>query len=410
MRRLFVLACSLALAVLAAAQRPAAHWVGTWAASQMAASANEELPVAAGQPFTLRDIVHVSLGGRRLRLRLANDFGPAPLHVVAAHIARVRSRATGEIDTATDRAVTFAGRAAVTIPAGAEYLSDPVAFPLSPRSDLAVTLVLAAPPARATDHSGAHETSFIAEGEQAAAPSLTQAHVVEHWYFLAAVDVLAPPAARAVVCLGDSITDGHASTLNGNDRWPDDLAARLQRAAATREVGVLNEGIGGNRLLLDGIGANALARFGRDVLEQAGTRYLIVLEGINDLGVLTREHPVPAAEHERMVRRILAAYEQIILRAHAHGMKVMGATITPDGGPSYYHPGPASEADRQAINAWIRARGHFDAVADFDRAVRNPAHPDRMLPAYDSGDHLHPSPAGYRAMAAAIPLKFFSAP
>src|SRR6185437_3019857 len=190
--------------------------------------------------------------------------------------------------------------------------------------------------------------------------------------------------------------------------WPDDLARRLEGSASTRNLSVLNAGIGGNRLLLDSLGPNALARFDRDVLAQPGVRYLIVLEGVNDLGTATRLAPISAAQHTLLVHRIIAAYEQIVLRAHAHGITVIGGTITPYQGSNYYHPGPASEADRQAINAWIRQPGHFDALVDFDRAVRDPGHPDRMLPAYDSGDHLHPSPAGYRAMAAAIPLDLFA--
>jgi lysophospholipase L1-like esterase len=178
----------------------------------------------------------------------------------------------------------------------------------------------------------------------------------------------------------------------------------MQADKSTRMMGVLNEGIGGNRLLLDGLGPNALARFDRDVLAQTGVRAVIVLEGVNDLGTLTRDHDVSAEEHTALVGRIEGAYAQMIERAHAHGIRVIGATILPYGGSNYYHPGPESEADRQAINAWIRGAGHFDAVVDFDKLTRDPAHPDRLLPAYDSGDHLHPGPAGYKAMGEAIPL------
>jgi lysophospholipase L1-like esterase len=211
----------------------------------------------------------------------------------------------------------------------------------------------------------------------------------------------------AIVALGDSITDGHATADNSNTRWPDDLALRLVSSPQTWALSVLNAGIGGNRLLLDGLGPNALARFDRDVLAQTGVRYLIVLEGVNDLGTATRLAPISAAEHTVLIHQIIAAYEQMILRAHAHGITVVGGTITPYMGSDYYHPAAVSEADREAINAWIRQPGHFDAVVDFDRAICDPAHPERMLPAYDSGDHLHPSPAGYRAMAAAIPLALF---
>jgi lysophospholipase L1-like esterase len=185
------------------------------------------------------------------------------------------------------------------------------------------------------------------------------------------------------------------------------LARRLQQSAGTRTLGVLNQGIGGNHLLIDGLGPNALARFDRDVLAQPGVRYLIVLEGVNDLGGLTRAGEVSLPEHSALVRRILAAYQQLVMRAHTHGIKVFGATILPYTGSDYYHPGPNSEADRLAINQWIRAPGHFDAVIDFDQTTRDPAHPERLLPAYDSGDHLHPSPRGYSAMGESIPLSLF---
>ena len=220
--------------------------------------------------------------------------------------------------------------------------------------------------------------------------------------------MLAPPGAAAIVALGDSITDGHASTINGNDRWTDVLAERLGTSASTRSIGVLNQGIGGNHLLTDGLGPNALARVDRDVLAQAGVRWLILFEGVNDLGDLTRNGEVSAAEHSALMGRILSAYEQIIVRAHTHGIRVIGGTITPFGGSDYYHPGPASESDRQAINAWVRAPGHFDEVIDFDKVVRDPQQPDHLLPAFDCGDHLHPNPAGYRAMGDAIPLALFA--
>ncbi len=214
--------------------------------------------------------------------------------------------------------------------------------------------------------------------------------------------------AATVAALGDSITDGHGATTNGNDRWTDVLAARLQGSPATRNIGVSNQGIGGNHLLTDGLGPNVLARFDRDVLSPAEVRWIIVFEGVNDLGGLARNGEVPPVEHAAMVQRVIAAYQQIIVRAHAHGLRVYGATVTPYVGSNYYHPGPLSEADRQAVNAWIRAEGHFDAVIDFDAVVRDPQHPDQLLPADDCGDHLHPSPAGYKAMADAIPLALFT--
>jgi len=220
--------------------------------------------------------------------------------------------------------------------------------------------------------------------------------------------VLAGTRAAAVVALGDSITDGHAATTNGNDRWTDVLAARLAGNAATREIGVSNQGIGGNHVLTDGLGPNVLARFDPDVLAQAGVHWVIVFEAVNDLGGLAIRGEVPAEQHAALVERVLAAYQQIIVRAHAHGLQAIGATITPYVGSGYYHPGPLSESDREAVNAWIRAAGHFDAVIDFDAVMRDPEHPDHLLPALDCGDHLHPSPAGYKAMGEAIPLKLFT--
>ena len=286
--------------------------------------------------------------------------------------------------------------------------SDPVIFPAGALSDLAITLHMDAAPVSQTGHPGSRATSYVAHGDLVSAADLPDAKKVEHWYQVSGVDVAEPGPGASVVTLGDSITDGHGATTNGNDRWPDVLARRLQATPKTRMIGVLNEGIGGNRLLLDGLGPNALARVDRDVLAQTGVRYLIVLEGVNDLGTLTRDHEVGEAEHDALVHRILSAYEQIALRAHAHGIKVIGATILPYGGSKYYHPGPANEADRQAINKWIRGSKSFDAVLDFDKLMQDPAHPDQMLPAYDSGDGLHPSAAGYRVMGEAIPLGLFS--
>jgi lysophospholipase L1-like esterase len=210
------------------------------------------------------------------------------------------------------------------------------------------------------------------------------------------------------VVLGDSITDGHGATTNGNDRWTDVLATRLQASSKTRNVGVLNLGIGGNHLLTDGLGPNALARFDRDVLAQTGVRWLIVLEGVNDLGGFTRLSDPAEAEHAAFVNRVIASYEQMITRAHSAHLLVYGATILPYSGSGYYHPPQSNEADRQVINQWIRTPGHFDKVIDFDKAMRDPSQPDRLLPAYDCGDHLHPNPAGYRAMGESIPLSFFS--
>lgn len=395
----------LLLLALIAAQSAAAQstWVGSWAASQQISEPQNALIAEDLRGATLRQIVHLSAGGSALRIHFSNAFGAAPLHITSVHIARPLSPSAAKIDPASDKPLTFDGSPGVTIPAGAEYISDSINQPVAPLSDLAITLYIELPPGVQTGHPGSRATSYLVHGDAVSAPDLPDAKKVDHWYMLSGVDVSLPNAA-AVVTLGDSITDGHGATTNGNDRWPDIVAQRLQAAPDSRTISVLNQGIGGNHLLTDGLGPNALSRFDRDVLAQPGVHTLIVLEGVNDLGGLTRTGEVSDAEHALLVKRILAAYQQIIWRAHAHGIKVIGGTILPYVGSDYYHPGPTNEADRQAVNDWIRAAGHFDAVIDFDKVTRDPAHPDRLLPAYDCGDHLHPSPAGYRAMAEAIPL------
>jgi lysophospholipase L1-like esterase len=296
----------------------------------------------------------------------------------------------------------------VTVPQGAEFVSDPLDYPVAPLSNLAVTFHIDLSPVTESGHPGSRATSYYEHGDLVSAAELTDPKHVDHWYQVSEIDVQAAPGAAAVVALGDSITDGHGATTNENDRWTDVLAQRLQSSAETRNIGVSNQGIGGNHLLHDGLGPSALARFDRDVLAPAGVRWVIVFEGVNDLGELARTTEVSAEEHAAIVSRVLAAYQQIAARAHAHGLKIYGATITPYAGSSYYHPGRLSEADRQEVNRWIRNPGHFDAVIDFDNVVRDPAHPDQLMPAYDSGDHLHPSPAGYKAMGSAIPMALFA--
>jgi lysophospholipase L1-like esterase len=389
-------------------------WVASWAAAQQIPEPGNALAADDLRDATMREVFHLSAGGTALRVHLSNAFGTEALHVTAVHVARAVSGAAGKIDVTTDRVVTFAGSAEVTVPPGAEFLSDAVTMPVAALSDLAVSFYLEAAPARETGHPGSRATSFYAHGNAVGAESLVGAKTVEHWYQISEIDVTSgidvaagDALAGTVVALGDSITDGHGATTNGNDRWTDVLAARLQSSAGTRGMGMANEGIGGNHLLTDGLGPNALARFDRDVLGPAGVKWVIVFEGVNDLGGLVRDGEVSQAEHAALVRRVLAAYEQMVTRAHAHGLRVIGGTITPYAGSGYYHPGPLSEADRATVNAWIRAAGHFDAVVDFDAVVRDPARPDHLLPAYDCGDHLHPSPAGYKAMGKAVPLGFF---
>ena len=394
--------------VAATAAAKSQAWVASWGSSQQIPEPQNALPPEDLLDSTVRQIFHLSVGGVGLRFHLSNAFGTEALHFNSVHIARPVSPASSQIDPSTDKALTFAGKGDVTVPPGAELLSDPVDYPVTALSDLAVSFSLDQAPARETGHPGSRATSYYVHGDAVAAAKLTDAKQVDHWYQVSEIDVLATAGAAAVVVLGDSITDGHGATTNGNDRWTDVLAERLQGSPKTREIGVSNQGIGGNHLLTDGLGPNALSRFDRDVLAPAGVRWVIVFEGVNDLGGLARTGEVPAAEHAAEVQRVLAAYRQIIARAHSHGLLVYGATITPYTGSEYYHPGPLSEADRQAVNQWIRTAGQFDAVIDFDAVVHDPKQPDHLLSAYDCGDHLHPSPAGYRAMGDAIPLELFA--
>jgi lysophospholipase L1-like esterase len=387
-------------------------WVATWGTSQQIPEPQNALPTDDLRDATIRQIFHLSLGGQTLRVHLSNAFGTEALHFTSVRIARPvatdSAASPGVINPTTDKALTFAGKSDATVPPGAELLSDPVEFPAAALSDVVVTFHFDVPPAQQTGHPGSRATSYFVHGDFVAAPNLPEAKHVDHWYQVSEIDVLASPGAAAVVVLGDSITDGHGATTNGNDRWTDVLAARLQTSSYTRNIGVSNQGIGGNHLLTDGLGPNALARFDRDVLGPSGVRWVILFEGVNDLGGLARTAEVSPAEHATQVQRVLAAYQQIIQRTHAHGLRVIGATITPYVGSDYYHPGPLSEADRQSVNQWIRSPGHFDAVLDFDSVVRDPQHPDRLMPTYDCGDHLHPSPAGYKAMGESIPLSLFA--
>lgn len=382
-------------------------WINGWASSQMLPTGDNVLPPGTLGGNSLRQIVRSSIDGRRLRVRLSNLAGMRPLRISGASIARALGAKGGAIEGGSLMPLRFDGRADVILPAGGDYLSDPVDMPVKAFGNLAVSILYAEEPSAQTSHPGSRATSYVLPGDHLNDPAMEGAKTFERWQTLAAVEVERCGPAKLVVALGDSITDGRGSTTDGNDRWTDVLAARLQADPKRRHIAVVNQGIGGNRLLNDGLGPSALARLDRDVLAQPGVTSLIVLEGVNDLGTATREAPISEAEHVRLVERIIGAYRQIIARAHAHGIKVIGATILPYGSNDYYHPDARNEADRQAVNAWIRAPGHFDAVVDFDKVTRDPAQPDRLLPAYDMGDGLHPSPAGYRAMAEAIPLGLF---
>ncbi|HEY4077766.1 MAG TPA: SGNH/GDSL hydrolase family protein [Rhizomicrobium sp.] len=396
MRAITILIAAMLLANPAQAQT---RWVGSWATSQQIPEPQNALGPRDLDNATLRQTVHLSIGGARLRVRLSNAFGIAPLHITAAHIATPITPGSDAIVTGTDMALHFSGRDDVTIPAGAEYVSDPVAVT---GRDVAISLYFQTAPIQQTSHPGSRTTSYLLSGNHVSDTALSGAAKFNHWFNIAGIDMAADT--DALVALGDSITDGRGSTTNGNDRWTDALATRF--AAANMPMGVLNHGIGGGHVLLDGLGPNAIARFDRDVLAQPGVRWLIVFEGINDIGTFDPDGNRPQVAHDDLVRQLTTAYSQMIEKAHAAGIAVYGATITPFMDCTPYHPKPITEADRVAVNAWIRA--HFDAVIDFDATVRDPARPDHLAGAYDSGDHLHLSPAGYRAIAAAIPLSLFA--
>jgi lysophospholipase L1-like esterase len=376
------------------------QWVGTWATSPMLAQDGFSVHPFCGD--TLREIVHLSNGGQQLRVRFTNEFGLDQLIVGDAHVAL--SAGGGAIQPGTDHALAFGGAPSVSIPPGAVIYSDPVELKVQPLSDLVVSFYLPAQVMRAeTYHSYADQDNYFAGGDQTAANSLAQPTTVTSWYFLDGVDVLAVEEARAIVTLGDSITDGVHSTHNANHRWPDILAARLKQDHSLDQVSVLNEGIGGNHVLIDSGAPSALARLDRDVLAQDGANYLIVLESINDIGRL--QHP-SAPQDIVTTEQIEQGFKQIADAAHEHGMKVYGATLTPYGGSDYYFD--KGEQVREAVNNWIRTSGTFDAVLDFDRITRDPANPNRFNPEYDFGDHIHPNDAGYKAMADSIDLKLFS--
>lgn len=401
-----LLPIALSATSMAHARDCSPNWVSAWASSQFRPTGDAELPAGTLRDQTLRQIVRPSVAGDRMRVRFSNVAGTQPLRIAGASIARAQSSQSPAIDAATSTPLLFDGQAAVIIPAGSDYLSDPVEMPAKALETIAVSLRYDGEPEQ-TSHPGSRATSWHVAGDHLRDERMDGAAHFDHWFNLAALEVDRCAPARLVVALGDSITDGKGSTTNGNDRWTDVLAERLQADPQRRGIAIVNQGIGGNRLLNDGLGPNALARLDRDVLAQPGVTHLIVLEGINDLGTLTREAPVSKADHAAHVARIVGAYRQIIVRAHAKGIKVIGGTIMPFVGNGYYHADRANEADRQAVNAWIRAPGHFDAVVDFDRVMRDPARPERLRPAYDDGDALHPSPAGYRAMGEAVPLTLF---
>ncbi|HEY7375403.1 MAG TPA: GDSL-type esterase/lipase family protein [Polyangia bacterium] len=363
-------------------------WVGTWeGAPQLTETAN--LPPASLSSATLRQVVHVSVGGSQLRVKFSNEFGNGPVTINAAHVAVCRANPVNStIDTATDRGLTFSGSASVTIAQGQARWSDALTFTLAPLSNLSVTVAFGGTPGNVTGHPGSRTTSYLQSGSSnVSAASMTSALTTEHWYILSGVDTMA--TAKSIVILGDSITDGRGSTTNGNNRWPDDLARRLPT-----NVAVLNAGIGGNAVTSGGLGPTGLSRYSRDILSQSAVRWVIIFEGVNDIG-----------GSNASASTVTAAYDTLIAQARGQGLRVYGATITPFGSNSYYTP--AHESTRQSVNTYIRS-GKFDAFIDFDAAVRDTSNPPKLQAAFDSGDGLHLNPAGYQKLADTVSLTLFA--
>jgi lysophospholipase L1-like esterase len=401
-KRCFPIVALASLIVASAACAQSAHnpqWVGTWATSPMQAD-GVNLRLLTG--VTLREIVHISAGGAQVRVRFTNEFGLDPLTVSDAHLAP--SAGGGAVQQGADHPITFGGASSVNIPPGAAMFSDPVALAVTPLSDLAVSFYLPSQIMRAeTFHAFADQDNYLATGDSSTAPQLADSTTISSWYFLSGVDVQSVEGSRAIVTLGDSITDGALSTRNANRRWPDILAARLSQDPKLKNVSVLNEGIGGNRVLNETAGPSALSRLDRDVLAQSGVRYVIVLEGINDIGrlahVLVPWDDITADQLKRGLKQIADA-------AHEHGIKAIGATLTPYGGAGY--SSDKGEQVREAVNDWIRNSGTFDGVIDFDKITTDPQTPNHFNPAFDSGDHLHPKDPGYQAMGDGIDLSLFA--
>jgi lysophospholipase L1-like esterase len=410
--RFIIAFLSLSFAAVGAPQPT--HWVVSWGASPSLPPDEAQLRKK-GLEFnnqTLREIVHLSIGGSAVRIRFSNVFGRQSLEIGSAHLALRASDSA--ILPSSDRALTFGGAPGVTVPPNAVVLSDPVQFAAPAESDLAISIFVPHGANAAGIHYLAQQTSYVGAGDLTAAPSIAKPRAISSWIFLEGVDVSAPLSASAIAVFGDSRVDGDGSTPNANRRWPNLLATRLSREGHT--LGVLNAGIIGNRILRDApqaaveLGVNGLARFDRDALDQPGVKYVIILEGIVDIGLPGTQF-APAAEAVS-VDDLIAGMRQLIERAHDRGMRVFGATQTPFSGATML-PGmfsPEKEAQRKALNQWIRSSHAFDALIDFEKVVLDPTNPEKIVPAFDSGDHIHPNDAGYEAMANSIDISLFQQP
>jgi lysophospholipase L1-like esterase len=391
---------SFSFAKLNGKSTDAEKWVGTWSTAPQLVETGNNPPSPGLSNNTLRQIVHVSIGGDSLRMRFTNEFSNSPVTMKEVHIAV--SIGSDTIDTTTDIPLYFNGMPEVTMEPGSAVTSDPFKFSLQPLSNVAITIYFGNTSPDVTGHPGSRTTSYLLTGNQVTRAEFSGAVTTDHWYVINTIDVLAPDSAYAIAILGNSITDGRGSGTNKQNRWPDELARRLQDNPHTRQVAVLNQGIGGNCVLRACLGPSARNRFERDVLNQSGIKWLIILEGINDIGGASGSEG-----SAKVAQDLIAAFEEMIDSAHARGILVYGATLLPFGG-SFYDTSDHQNA-WQTVNDWIRNSGRFDAVIDLDKALRNPNDTLKLLPEADTGDHLHPNETGHRMMAEGVNLKLFSA-
>jgi lysophospholipase L1-like esterase len=382
------------------------NWVASWGTAQQLAIPARAIPERDRPPprvqaQTVRMVARSTIAGKAVRIALSNSFGFAPVRIDAAQIARIASGSS--IRAGSGHALTFGGNASVVLAPGALLYSDPLEFDVPAQADLAVSLYLSADSGPTTAHAIGMRNAWLAPGNQAAAETLSDTSEFYSYLWLAGIDVLAADKAAAIVAFGDSITDGFSTTRGADLAWPSVLARRLAAQKSSPPRAVINMGISGNRVLREGAGSSALARFDRDVLSRPGVKWVLLLEGINDIG-FSAIPGLPASE-KVTAPEIIAGYRQLIGRAHLHGLRIIGGTMTPFEGVNTYTE--AGERMRQEVNRWIRESGEFDAVVDFDAATRDPAAPTKLRAAYDSGDHIHPNDAGNKAMAEAVDLKLF---